>query len=181
MRKITGIILHCTATRPEFMDGQTTATKADEIRRWHVEGNGWSDIGYHYLVDRDGTVATGRPIDRTGAHVRGHNTGTIGISLLGGHGSAETDAFAEHFTDRQDTALRTLLADLQDRFGAVPITGHNDYAAKACPGFNVARWLDKGPTAAPAPEAVDAATEATVYRWRLAEIRDTADRALAGA
>lgn len=142
MRKITEAIVHCTATRPEWWASRTTTQKVREIKRWHVEDRGWSDIGYHYLIDRDGTVAAGRPMERDGAHVQGHNTGTIGISLFGGHGSSENDAFEKNFTPEQDKALRKLLADLQDRYGFTKVTGHNQYAAKACPGFNVARWLN---------------------------------------
>ncbi len=144
MRKITGIIVHCTATRPEWWSGKRTSEKVAEIKRWHVEGNGWADIGYHYLIDRDGTVANGRPVSRTGAHVAGHNTGTIGISLFGGHGSAETDAFVDNFTLAQDTALRLLLNQLREKYGDVSVTGHNEYAAKACPGFNVRQWMAFG-------------------------------------
>ncbi|MFE3838592.1 N-acetylmuramoyl-L-alanine amidase [Pseudogemmobacter sonorensis] len=145
MRAITGVIVHCTATRPDWWAGRTSAAKVAEVRRWHVTGNGWRDIGYHYLIDRDGTVVPGRPLEQTGAHVAGHNTGTIGISLFGGHGSAASDAFADHFTPEQDRALRKLIADLQGRFGAVPVTGHNQYANKACPGFSVPKWLAEAP------------------------------------
>jgi len=105
---------------------------------------GWSDIGYHYLIDRDGTVAKGRPIERVGAHVRGHNAGSIGISLFGGHGSSENDAFADNFTPEQDAALRDLLSDLRREYPAIKrISGHNEFAAKACPGFRVGRWLER--------------------------------------
>ncbi|ETX26497.1 N-acetylmuramoyl-L-alanine amidase [Roseivivax isoporae] len=180
MRKIDEIVVHCTATQPDFMSGASTAARRAEVKRWHVQLNKWSDIGYHYLIDRDGTLAEGRPLERTGAHVAGHNTGTIGIALFGGHGSAETDAFADHFTPEQDAALRKLIADLEARFGDLKISGHNEYAAKACPGFEVARWLGQGPAAKPAPGQQDEATAATRLRWRLAEIRDTAERALAG-
>lgn len=123
------------------MAGQSMADKVKEIRRWHVSDRGWKDIGYHYLIDRNGTVATGRPVEQVGAHVAGHNTGTIGVCLIGGHGSSETDRFDQHFTAHQDKALRVLLADLKRKFpGVVKITGHNQYAAKACPGFNVGAW-----------------------------------------
>lgn len=155
MRKITGIIIHCTATRPAFMEGHSTAAKVAEIRRWHVDpkprGNGWSDIGYHFLIDRNGAVAKGRPIERDGAHVRGHNKGTIGISLFGGHGSAETDSFGVNFTGEQAAALRKLVNDLRAKYGMVPITGHNEYAAKACPGFNVQTWLKVAVPDSPIP------------------------------
>ena len=148
MRNITGIILHCTATRAEWWAGKRTSEKVAEIKRWHVEGNKWADIGYHFLIDRDGTIAKGRDLARTGAHVAGHNTGTIGVSLFGGHGSSETDDFSENFTPAQDKALRGLIADLRGRFGSVPVTGHNEYAAKACPGFTVSQWLAFGPSGA---------------------------------
>ncbi|MGR3452949.1 N-acetylmuramoyl-L-alanine amidase [Pseudooceanicola sp.] len=180
MRNITEIIIHCTATRRDFMEGAPTVAKVREVKRWHVEGNGWSDIGYHYLIDRDGTLAEGRPLERTGAHVKGHNTGTIGIALFGGHGSAETDAFHDHFNIGQNETLKQLIADLQDRFGPLKISGHNQYAAKACPGFSVPTWLaTDGDTQEPeTPE--DPATDAARLRWRLAAIRDTAEQALAG-
>lgn len=151
-RKITGIILHCTATRADWWASRTTNQKVAEIRRWHVEDNGWSDIGYHFLIDRNGKIATGRPIERDGAHVIGHNKGTIGISLFGGHGSSETDDFSVNFTPEQDKALRTLIADLRAKYGDVPVTGHNVYAAKACPGFRVGPWLAEKPDAAPIPD-----------------------------
>ncbi|QPM89394.1 N-acetylmuramoyl-L-alanine amidase [Pseudooceanicola algae] len=162
MRQITGLIVHCTATKSDFMPGATTAQRVAEVRRWHGQDNGWSDIGYHYLIDRDGTLATGRPLDRTGAHVAGHNTGTIGISLFGGHGSSADDAFGDHFTLGQERALRSLLADLQDRFGALPVTGHNQYAAKACPGFRVPSWYAAVPMAAPKADWTPDPAEAPV-------------------
>jgi N-acetylmuramoyl-L-alanine amidase len=87
MRKITGIIVHCTATRADWWAGKSLANKIAEVTRWHVEDRGWSDCGYHYLIDRDGKVGTARPVERNGAHVRGHNKGTIGVSLFGGHWS----------------------------------------------------------------------------------------------
>ncbi|TRD18378.1 N-acetylmuramoyl-L-alanine amidase [Palleronia caenipelagi] len=153
MRPITEIIIHASATRPDWWAGQTTDAKAREIRRWHMEERRWSDIGYHVLIDRDGTVAPGRPIERTGAHVRGHNTGTVGICLLGGHGAASTDRFTDHFTAAQDASLRKLIADLERRFPIRKVTGHNDYAAKGCPGFKVAVWRASKPLSPPAPDA----------------------------
>ena len=144
MRPLNEIIVHCTATQPHFMEGAKFRAKVDEVRRWHL-GRGWSDIGYHFLIDRDGSVLPGRPIERTGAHVKGHNTGTIGIALFGGHGSSENDYFEDNFTPAQDFALRQLLHKLQAEYGIKKVTGHNQYAAKACPGFNVPRWLAKKP------------------------------------
>ena len=160
MRHINEIVVHCSATRPEWMAGETAWQKRQEIKRWHL-GLGWSDIGYHYLVDRDGVIADGRPIERAGAHVQGRNANTIGVCLIGGHGSSETDQFADHFTAAQDRALRRLLADLRRRFPAiVKVSGHNEYAAKACPGFRVADWLAKtAPEVAPPPGKPEAPAE----------------------
>ena len=145
MRQITEAIVHCTATRPDWWAGKRSSEKVAEVRKWHVEGRGWSDIGYHFLIDRDGTVTKGRPMARDGAHVRGHNKGTIGISLFGGHGSSENDAFSDNFTPEQDAALRELLRTLMRDYGFSKVSGHNEYAAKACPGFRVDRWLNNRP------------------------------------
>jgi N-acetylmuramoyl-L-alanine amidase len=148
MRPINEIIVHCTATRPEWWATRSLAQKIVEVRLWHTRDRGWKDIGYHYLIDRDGKTSAGRPLDQVGAHVAGRNTGTIGIALFGGHGSAATDKFETNFTPAQDVALRSLIADLQRRFGPVPVTGHNQYSAKACPGFHAPTWFAAGPTAA---------------------------------
>lgn len=144
MRSLTGIIVHCFATRPEWMASRSMADKMAEVKRWHVDGNGWSDIGYHFGIDRDGTIARGRPIERTGAHTLGRNKGTIGIALAGGHGSSETDQFDEHFTPEQDASLRALIGELQSEYGQMSVTGHNQYSAKACPGFQVPDWYRGG-------------------------------------
>ena len=151
MRILTEIIIHCTATRPDWWKSRSTGQKVAEVRRWHVEDRGWSDIGYHYLIDRNGSVAKGRPIEKIGAHVKGHNEGTIGISLFGGHEAAANDLFSDHFTPEQETALRDLISRLVADHGEMAISGHNDYANKGCPGFNVVKWLARGELPAPEP------------------------------
>ena len=144
MRLLNEIIVHCTATRSDWWTGTSAQVKTNEVRNWHTS-KGWSDIGYHYLIDRDGTVVSGRPLERTGAHVKGHNTGTIGISLFGGHGGSASDMFEDNFTEEQDAALRKLIADLQKDHPSIhKISGHNEYSSKACPCFNVRNWLSKG-------------------------------------
>ena len=141
MRHVNEIIVHCAATRPNWMADRPTRKKVAEVRRWHVDENGWSDIGYHLIIDRDGTVAVGRPIERPGAHVRGHNTNSIAIMLFGGHGSSAADSFEQHYTPEQDKALREEIARLKEEHPAITkISGHNEYDNKACPGFNVTRW-----------------------------------------
>jgi hypothetical protein len=143
MRQISEIIVHCTATRADWWKTRSTSLKVKEVRKWHVVDRGWADIGYHFLIDRDGTVAEGRPISKRGAHVKGHNTGSIGVSLFGGHGSSENDAFEDNFTPEQNDALRSLIAKLENTYSIKKVSGHNEYAAKACPGFTVSRWYDQ--------------------------------------
>lgn len=145
MRNIDEIVVHCSATKPAWMQGKSLAAKVAEIKRWHTDpkprGRGWSDIGYHYLIDRDGTVMVGRPVERTGAHTRGHNRKTIGVCLIGGHGSSADDDFSENFTASQDKRLNAFIAELKRRHPTIAkVSGHNQYAAKACPGFNVMIW-----------------------------------------
>lgn len=141
MRKINKIIIHCSATRPDWMAGQSAEAKRDEITRWHVEERGWSDNGYHAVIDRDGTVIEGRPVERSGAHVLGHNRDSLSAVLIGGHGSSAKDDFSDHFTPEQSDALADLCHFWCDEFPEIQaIDGHNQYAAKACPGFIVEAW-----------------------------------------
>ena len=145
MRPINEIIIHCADTPPSWGSNMTPEQQRDEIRRWHVEERGWSDIGYHYVITRNGVVVQGRSLDKIGAHVKGHNKGTIGICLVGGKGGTAHDKFRENFTKEQDFALRKLIDELKDRFVSVnKVSGHNEYAAKACPCFNVPEWLTGG-------------------------------------
>ena len=123
------------------MESRSFQEQVAEIRRWHVEGNAWRDLGYHHLIGRGGEHATGRPETVIGAHVIGRNQGTIGICLIGGHGSSERDRFADHFTEAQEQTLRKLIGAIGSRTAIDLITGHNQNAAKACPGFHVPSWL----------------------------------------
>ena len=138
---VTEIILHCADTRPDWMDGHPLVEKVAEIRRWHVQQRGWPDIGYHWIVDRDGAVAPGRRETETGAHVEGHNRGTLGICLLGGFGASADDPFAKNFTLAQANATKRLIAEIKRRTAIQLVSGHNDYATKACPGFRVKLWV----------------------------------------
>ena len=92
MRKIDTLIVHCTATRAEWWESRSAEEKMAECKSWHL-AKGWSDIGYHYLIDRDGTVTEGRPIENSGAHAKGYNKTSVGIALWGGHGGAQDDKF----------------------------------------------------------------------------------------
>lgn len=146
MRQLNEIIVHCTATSEGWMAGSSIDAKIAEVRRWHMAKN-WTDVGYHFLIDRDGSVGEGRPLDKVGAHVKGHNVGSIGVALVGGRGGAADDAFNQNFTEAQDRALRKLIAQLRAEYpGITKVSGHNDYTnAKTCPTFRVGPWLAQQP------------------------------------
>lgn len=127
MRKINKIIVHSTAT-PEGRD-----VSLEEVRQWHTKERGWSDIGYHFLVLLDGSVEEGRPLERTGAHTKGHNWDSIGIAYVGGLDS-EMNA-KDTRNDKQKDSLVDLLCQLKDAYGGI-IYGHNNYSTKACPSFD---------------------------------------------
>ena len=142
MRRLESIFIHCTATRPEWWADRRSSEKAAECKRWHLDRN-FSDVGYHYFVDRDGTVTEGRAIEKTGAHARGHNTGSVGIALWGGHGGDQDDKFEDHFTPEQDRALRKLISSLRMEYPSITkVRGHNEVSAKMCPCFEVSQWLN---------------------------------------
>jgi len=137
------IAVHCSATRSDWMAGRPLAEKIAEIRRWHMAApNNWADIGYHWIIDRDGKVLPGRAENVIGAGIAGHNAGVIHVCLLGGHGSAETDRFADHFTPPQHITLGQMIDAISAHTRIERVSGHNEYAAKACPGFNVPKWME---------------------------------------
>lgn len=133
MRKINEIILHCSDSK--FGD-------AALIDAWHKE-RGWSGIGYHYVIlngrpkgsksyerDLDGAVQEGRPISKSGAHVRGRNSNSIGVCLIG----------VRDFTLNQLDAVLNLINELQEKFklDKSAVKGHCEYDShKTCPNFRV--------------------------------------------
>lgn len=140
-RTITDIVVHCTATRA-WQD-----FSADDIRRMH-KAQGWSDIGYHYVVRLDGTIENGRDVDIIGAHVEGHNKNSIGVVYVGGldnQGKAKDTR-----TENQKNSLLLLLMDLRKLYPKAKISGHRDFSPdkngdgtispdefiKACPCFD---------------------------------------------
>ena len=137
---VSEIAVHCSATVPDWMQAEGLAAQKAEIRRWHL-ARGWRAEGYHWFVGRSGDVLSGRAETEIGAGIEGHNRGVIHICLIGGHGSTETDPFSRHFGQRQETALLGLIQGISARTRITRISGHNEYAAKACPGFSVAAFL----------------------------------------
>ena len=138
MKRITRVdylVVHCAATPPGMDIGVA------EIRRWHMQ-KGWADVGYHYVIRRDGTIETGRAEQHVGAHAYGYNSHSLGVCLVGGLKKGTTKAEA-NFTPSQYLSLQTLLDDLSARYPDAEILGHRDLPGvnKACPSFDVREWL----------------------------------------
>jgi len=123
------IILHCSAT-PEGKD-----YSVETIDKWH-KGKGWSCIGYHYVIYRDGSIHRGRPEQTVGAHCQGHNSQSIGVCYIGGLDELGKNA-KDTRTDKQKEALLELVRDLLGRYklSVSRIHCHNEYARKSCPSF----------------------------------------------
>lgn len=130
-RVIRELIVHCTAT-PAGRD-----FTVDDIRRWHKQ-QGWSDIGYHYVVYRNGVVAKGRSVQLSGAHCDGHNSHSIGIAYVGGV-SPDGRTAQDTRTDAQKESLRQLLMELKRQYPAAQIYGHRDFSMKDWPSFDAKR------------------------------------------
>lgn len=153
MRTITLIIVHCSAT-PEGKD-----FKLEDIDRWHRQ-RGWKGCGYHYVVELDGTVRTGRDESVIGAHCKNHNKHSIGVCYVGGNetslrpcispdgkspkgeGAITSSKAKDTRTEAQKEALRKLIADLKRRYPKVLVLGHRDLdPQKECPCFDVLKEL----------------------------------------
>ena len=136
-RRITELIIHCSAT-PEGKD-----YTVNDIRKWHKD-QGWSDIGYHYVIYRDGTIASGRDVDLIGAHCNkdGHNQHSIGICYVGGIENRKNvpmhlQKAKDTRTEEQRMAMLSLLMDLKKLYPNAYIYGHHDLdSGKECPSFD---------------------------------------------
>lgn len=155
MRKITRIVIHCSATR----EGQDH--DVEDIWRWHKQ-RGFRDVGYHYVVRLDGTVERGRPEEQPGAHVAGRdpvtgvrfNDDSIGICYIGGV-AANGVTPKDTRTAEQKVALRRLVGTLRLKYPEAVVVGHRDLSPdtdkdgkvephewlKACPSFDVRTQL----------------------------------------
>lgn len=92
-------------------DGVSGPSAIRQIQNWHKEAYGMADIGYHYVIDRDGTIYTGTPADRMGAHQRGQNDGNIGVAFVGTLGAGTPPS-----TEQVQSAINLGL-DVANRFG----------------------------------------------------------------
>lgn len=128
------IFVHCSATKPSMNWG------VREVRQSHKE-RGFLDVGYHFIIKRDGTVEAGREESAIGSHAKGYNHNSIGVCLIGGvNDRMKPEA---NFTPAQMTALRSLLVTLLAKYEGSVLRAHHDVAPKACPSFDLKRWWEK--------------------------------------
>lgn len=121
-RPVDKLIIHCTASDYAHHDNVET------IDKWHKE-KGWSGIGYHYVILKDGSVKLGRDIDIVGAHCQGQNKGSIGIVLTG----------YKYFSHAQMISLKLLVGELCQMYNLKrsDVYPHSKFANKACPNFDI--------------------------------------------
>jgi|TARA_R110000803_G_scaffold95632_2_gene163704 N-acetylmuramoyl-L-alanine amidase len=135
--KIEKLIVHCSATR----EGQHITV--DTIRDWHVNGRGWNDVGYHYIIYLNGAIVKGREDNVPGAHCRQHNRSSLGICYIGGvESERNSDGKYEAKDTRtceQEEALENLLMTLKALHPKSIVHGHRDFANKACPSFDATK------------------------------------------
>ena len=129
MRDIEYIVIHCSATMPS-MD-----VPIERVKKWHLR-RGWSDIGYHYYITRDGKIHGGRNLSTIGAHVRGFNKNSIGICYEGGIN--EEGEPEDNRTPEQKKSLLKVVEILKFVFSGAIVQGHRDFpnVNKACPSFD---------------------------------------------
>ena len=122
-RPIKRVILHCSATPDEESD-----IGAEDIELWH-KARRFSGIGYHFVIKRDGTLEHGRPLEKIGAHTKGHNLDSIGVCYVG----------TRKPTDEQIETLLDLAAEFNLAYGlcADDWFGHYQFANKECPGVSM--------------------------------------------
>lgn len=136
--KVRYITVHCSATKGSMDIG------AKDIDIWHRQ-QGYLKIGYHFVIRRNGQLETGRKLTEPGAHVKDHNTGNLGICLVGG--LDEAGKATNNYTPEQFATLQRLLAELQQQFPDAQLMGHRDFPGvkKECPCFDVRKWRKENP------------------------------------
>ena len=129
------IVIHCTATPPSMDIG------VEEVRDWHVHDRGWQDVGYHFIIRRDGRIEVGRPLMQIGAHARGYNADSVAVAYAGGVN--EQNEPYDNRTSYQKDSLWQLLKTLRLMWPTADVCGHCDLpgVAKACPSFSVKDWV----------------------------------------
>lgn len=151
------ITIHHTATP----NGGSPEAQLRQMQSHHQDVRGWCDIGYHFLISRDGRIWEGRDAGRTASHVQNNNTNNLGISFIGNY-------MTESPTEAQIDAASRLIAGLEARYGisGADVFGHRDFKGTDCPGTKlyqnistiVARAGGQGGGGEPPPDPPPAGT-----------------------
>lgn len=142
------LVIHCTATKA----GREVSS--DEIRHWHTDpvckgGRGWKQVGYTDMIHLDGRIerlvrnnedASVDPWEITNG-AKGYNAISRHIVYVGGVDANDVNKAKDTRTPAQKEALKRYVRDFHMRFPQVKIIGHNQIASKACPSFDVPKWL----------------------------------------
>lgn len=122
-RTIHTVFIHCSDSDSPNHDDVSV------IKQWHVKGNGWSDVGYHYFIKKNGMLQKGRDLESVPAAQKGHNEGSIAICLHGSH--------KDKFTQAQFATLKELCTQINNAYGKkIRFRGHKEVSAKTCPVFD---------------------------------------------
>ena len=128
-RFVDRVFIHCSASdAPRLVSTELR----DAVYRWHVTERGWDDIGYHFLIDKEGNRMRGRSLELKPAAQAGHNKGSIAIMV---HGD-------KSFEDVQFGALTALCNRINREFGGrITFHGHCEVSPKTCPNFDYTEIL----------------------------------------
>jgi hypothetical protein len=146
---VTGFMMHTSATGGNWWLGKTHRQMFDDVKSWHVTpvakgGRGWSDIGYHGLLFPDGGFMKGREETTIGAGAVGYNTGWLHFCMIPIKTITALGFVTEFYTAAQVATMMQLIGDAGQRTPLKRLAGHNEVAAKLCPGFRVidSDWTD---------------------------------------
>lgn len=137
-RRISYIVLHCT--------GANQNQSTEEIKRYWKNTLGWENVGYHVIIDADGTYERLAPDSAVTNGVKGHNAHSIHICYKGGW---ENGKAVDNRTPAQKKTMLTLVKAMKVKYPNTKILGHRDFLVpgkpgwKECPSFDVKSWLQQ--------------------------------------
>jgi N-acetylmuramoyl-L-alanine amidase len=136
LRNIKYIVVHCTATPP--------TTTVESIKRYWKEKRGWGDTpGYHYLIQRQGTLIQLLDESKNSNGVYKHNSNCINIAYIGGVDKEGKPQ--DNLSEAQNHSMFDLIVSLLEKYPQAEVLGHRDFSGvkKACPSFDVKKWLSE--------------------------------------
>lgn len=139
---VQSIMLHTSATSSTWWRGKANAAMLEEIRSWHTTpvdkgGRGWRNIGYHRVIFPDGEVLEGRPLTEIGAGAVDHNRGWVHICMVPVVTIERMGLPEDYYTPETLAAARAEITRIAAMTPLNRLSGHNEVAAKLCPGFRV--------------------------------------------